>query len=227
MSVIRNALFALAVTSTAYAFEPLKIQDNSFLVEEAYNQETRVVQHIFGMMRDSDGHWTGTFTQEWPAGGLKHQLSYTLPVDRTTDGLLNYRYQVAGSGETRVACSPRLSVILGSRHNRQYGVQAFVPVSVALNDRVVTHWNAGATSIGGTTTWAGGGSVIWAALPKVHLMLENVWNSGDKALVVSPGVRWAHDFKSGLQVVPGVAVPFDTKSGSRSVFVYLSFEHPF
>ena len=211
----------------AAVFIALAIQDNSFLVEEAYNQDPRVVQHIFGMTRDDSHHWTGTFTQEWPAGGIKNQISYTVPLDSSTDALINYRYQLTGSGETRVACSPRLSLMLGSRHDRHYGVQALVPVSVALSDRVVTHWNAGVQSDRGNATWNGGASVIWAALPKVHLMLENVWNSDDRALVVSPGVRWAYDFKSGLQIVPGIAVPFDTQSREKSVFLYLSFEHPF
>ena len=59
------------------------------------------------------------------------------------------------------------------------------------------------------------------------MMLESAWNSDDRALVVSPGIRWAYDFKSGLQIVPGVAVPYDTRSHERSVFVYLSFEHPY
>ena len=56
------------------------IQDNSFLVEEAYNQERGVVQHIssFSRMWNSKD-WNYTFTQEWPApGNWRHQLSYTL-----------------------------------------------------------------------------------------------------------------------------------------------------
>ena len=65
-----------------------KIQDNSFLVEEAYNQDPSVVQHITGVMRDSKHHWTGTFTQEWPMGGIKNQLSYTLPLDGASDALV-------------------------------------------------------------------------------------------------------------------------------------------
>jgi hypothetical protein len=46
---------------------------------------------------------------------------------------------------------------------------------------------------------------------------------------VSPGVRWAHNFKNGLQIVPGVAVPVGVGSsqGEVGVIFYLSFEHPF
>src|SRR2546430_1656193 len=121
-----------------------KIQDNSFLMEEAYNQDPRVVQHITTMTRDHVGRWTGTFTQEWPMGGIRNQISYTLPLDSSTDALINYRYQLVGNGETRVACAPRLSLIAGSRHDRHYGVQALVPASVGISDRLAPPWNAGA-----------------------------------------------------------------------------------
>src|ERR1700693_4022087 len=56
------------------------IQDNSFLVEEAYNQNFGVVQHISSFTRFFDSKdWNYTFTQEWPVpGDARHQLSYTL-----------------------------------------------------------------------------------------------------------------------------------------------------
>ena len=56
---------------------PWEITDNSFLVEEAFNQEPRIFQNIFGFARQS-GDWQMAFTQEWPAPGMRHQLSYTL-----------------------------------------------------------------------------------------------------------------------------------------------------
>src|SRR5215475_14453949 len=57
------------------------IQDNSFLIEEAYNQEFGVVQHISSFTRFWDSKdWVYTFTQEWPVpGDPRHQFSYTLP----------------------------------------------------------------------------------------------------------------------------------------------------
>jgi hypothetical protein len=83
--------------------EPVPIQDNSFLVEEAYNQERGVVQHVstFSRSEGSDG-WMYAFTQEWPVRSQFHQLSYTVPiarndVDNGSTGLgdiaINYRYQ--------------------------------------------------------------------------------------------------------------------------------------
>jgi hypothetical protein len=203
------------------------IQDNSFLMEEAYNQEPRTVQHILGMMRGADHHWTGAFTEEWPMLGIEHQISYTLPLDASTAAAINYRYQLIGDGEAVVACAPRLSLTVGTRHDRTYGMQLLVPVSVVVSDRFATHWNAGATFAHGSATYVLGASAIWAARPRFHLLLENVWSSSDHSLVVSPGVRWGYDFKNGLQIVPGVVFPFDTRSREQSLFVYLSFEHLF
>src|SRR5215210_2873 len=95
-----------------------QIQDNSFLLEEAYNQEQGVVQHISAFRRIKGGDWAYNFTQEWPLGGIRHQLSYTLPVERTAgfgtglgDLALNYRYQLAGNPEAKTVAAPRLSVI--------------------------------------------------------------------------------------------------------------------
>src|SRR4249920_3324386 len=65
--------------SQSSAKEDPQIQDNSFLVEEAYNQERRVVQHIstFSRMWNSKD-WSYSFTQEWPGlRNWRHQFSYT------------------------------------------------------------------------------------------------------------------------------------------------------
>lgn len=43
------------------------IQDNSFLIEEAYNQEDGVVQHISSFQRLTNSHdWVYTQTDECP-----------------------------------------------------------------------------------------------------------------------------------------------------------------
>ena len=105
------------------ASKPGPIQDNSFLVEEAYNQEAGVVQHISTFTRLwASKDWAYTFTQEWPVPGRpRHQLSYTAAVTSAGafpgsgpgvgDSLFHYRYQVVGSGESRVAFAPRATLI--------------------------------------------------------------------------------------------------------------------
>ena len=66
------------------ASEPLAkgIQDNSFFIEEAYNQEPGVVQHIFNLAIDftnGSREIAPSFTQEWPVFSQTHQFSYTIP----------------------------------------------------------------------------------------------------------------------------------------------------
>jgi hypothetical protein len=220
------------------------IQDNSFLVEEAYNQEPRVVQHISNWLRDDDtGDWAYTFTQEWPVRSQKHQLGFTLPYLRVGDRegvgdlFVNWRYQAVGSGETPVAFAPRLSILLPTgdeergRGSGELGAQVNLPLSVALGKRFVSHFNAGATIVADLDTWNAGASVIWLAHPRFNVMLESSYVEGDEDAVflVSPGIRWSHDLKSGLQIVPGIAAPIGVgeSSGARSIFLYVSFEHPY
>src|SRR5581483_6110481 len=143
-TMLRLSLIPLLLLATAAAaVEPLPIQDNSF------------VQHIFTWQRERDGSFASSFTQEWPALGLRHQLSYTVPYTgrRVNDLAVNYRYQLIGDGNARLAISPRVSYLAGDR-----AVQLNLPVSFAVSSRVVTHWNAGTTVSRGRTEWSGGGS---------------------------------------------------------------------
>src|SRR5258708_35313689 len=85
--------------ATADSSRKWEITDNSFLVEEAFNQEAGVVQNIFEWTLGRHGTWNGSFTQEWPAPGTKHQLSYSVPFASTGDPaglgavMLHHRYQ--------------------------------------------------------------------------------------------------------------------------------------
>jgi hypothetical protein len=244
------------------------IQDNSFLVEEAYNQNFGVVQHISSFTRFWDSKdWNYSFTQEWPVpGDARHQLSYTLVALHSDafpssgagigDVVLNYRYQLVGSGDTRVAFSPRLSVIFPAgdstvgRGAGSFGLQTSLPLSVVLSRKLVSHWNAGATffpraqdASGDHAATAGynfGQSFIWLAHARFNVMLETVFASSQtvvasnrtqwtRSLLLNPGVRWSYNFRNGLQIVPGIGVPFGVgpSAGEKAVLLYLSFEHPF
>ena len=262
------AVLLLAVASLCAAQQPPPpIQDNSFLVEEAYNQEAGVIQHISSFTRLwASQDWAYTFTEEWPVPGhAKHQLSATLSlVDPGAtasgagagDALLNYRYQLVGNGETRVAVAPRLSLIVPSGRARLgrgfggFGMQANLPASVVLSRRLVTHWNAGMTFVPSASDAAGdrasvsgynlGQSVVWLAHPRFNVLLETVWTASrsvagpgrtesTRSLLLDPGIRWAHNLKNGLQIVPGIGVPIGVgpSAGERGILLYLSFEHPF
>jgi hypothetical protein len=127
--------------------------------------------------------------------------------------------------------------------------QTNVPVSLSFG-RVVAHTNAGATltprakDAAGETAhalgWNAGQSVVWLARPTFNVLVEVVFaraqaviepnrTATSDALFVSPGIRWAYNFSSGLQIVPGIAVPIGVgpSRGRHGVFLYLSFEHPF
>jgi hypothetical protein len=262
--IMRLALLAAPLTALA-AEGP--IQDNSFLMEEAYNQEEGVVQHIntFQRFRNS-GDWVYTFTQEWPVGGLKHQFSYTVPVVRSADSpdrhsgvgdiALNYRYQLVGDGEAKLAIAPRFSVIVPSGSENQgrglgaTSYQTNTAMSLVLSPTLVTHSNVGYTwtpkakdgegNKADLEAWNVGQSLIWLASQRINLMLEAIYTRGQevagpgrtntvKTAYVSPGVRWSYDFASGLQIVPGIAFPIGVGPSrhEKSVFLYLSFEHPF
>ena len=216
-----------------------EILDNSFLVEEAFNQERGVFQNIFTWTRERDGGWESTFTQEWPAPSMTHQFSYTLPF-ASVDGarglgdiLLNYRYQVREETGGGPAIAPRLSVIIPTGRSEDglgggaVGLQINVPASKQFGDFYL-HANAGYTwlpNVAATTQVAGSG--IWRVAPMVNLMLESVVEF-DQSVTVSPGIRGGWNFGD-HQLVVGAAVPFTRADGSTTVAIltYFSYELPF
>jgi hypothetical protein len=114
---MRMAFCALLVAAKLYAQES-GIQDNSFLMEEAYNQESGIVQHMFTHQTNWSVHGSGAsadgeFTQEWPVWGQTVQGSYTLPVKTPFRGAdLHVRYQVLQEATHGVAFAPRFSFLL-------------------------------------------------------------------------------------------------------------------
>lgn len=245
--------------------KPTPIQDNSMFVEEAYNQEDGVVQHINNLNYSfTSGNWFYSFTQEWPVWGLKHQFSYTVPVSGLDDTgerglgdiLLNYRYQLTGNSEARLLIAPRVSLVLPTGDSSRglgsgaTGIQFNLPVTFMITEKLASHSNAGFTythsgkNIAGDTAnleaYNLGQSFIWLIHPRFNLMVEAFYARIDQVVArgikdyetqifVNPGVRWAHDLKNGLQIVPGIAFPtgLGRSSGDVGVFFYLSFEHRF
>ena len=235
--------------AAANGSEPFRITDNSFLVEEAFNQEAGIFQNIFNASR-SNGDWVATFTQEWPVVSQKHQFSYTL-LWGSQDGdaefgdtLLNYRYQAMLEGPGRPAFSPRVSLILptATGGDDSTGLQFNLPFSKQQQD-LFFHWNAGLTWLprGQNADLASpflSGSGIYRLRPMLNLMLESVVAAQaaddgtgivDRSGVftVSPGFRGGWNLKAhDAQIVIGAAVPVTRADGETSagVFGYFSYE---
>lgn len=217
------------------------MQDNSFLIEEAYNQEVGVVQHILNIVytnntqSNPDEHlWSFVFTQEWPVFSEKHQLSYTLPYSFLESGghsengindiLLNYRYQLLSESETQPAIAPRLSLILPTGDEQKgfgngvVGYQTNLPFSKIVSDRVALHFNAGATfspDVSGhdLLSYNLGASAIYAVSSTFNLMLESVINWNDEVNDRGQAERTAT-----AVVSPGLRYAFNHKAiGAQTV----------
>jgi hypothetical protein len=164
----------LAVPSIVFSqeeeAEEVGMKDNSFLIEEAYNQEKGIIQHIFNWVPSWDVNHgirhresNFLFTQEWPIFSQKHQFSYSIPINRFTDQapggpiiqaegigdiLLNYRYQLLGGTGKDLSIAPRFSLILPSGDENmgfgdgKMGYQFLLPVSKEF-DHWCFHFNAG------------------------------------------------------------------------------------
>jgi hypothetical protein len=204
-----------------------QIQDNSFLIEEAYNQERGVVQHIGTVQRSNGGDWELGFTQEWPLGGIRHQLSYTIPVANMEgsgtglgDVALNYRYQLAGNPDAKTVAAPRLSVLLPTGNEEEgrgtgsVGFQGNFPLTLVLSDQFVTHWNAGATvtpsarsPVGDQATTTGfnlGASAVWLLRPSLNLLVEGRWLSEESVVGEGSTTR-----EESAVLSPGLRAAFD------------------
>ena len=217
---------------------PPKIEDNSFLMEEAYNQEYGVVQHIQTFTRDFDsGDYVYSFTQEWPIDlDPRHQFSYTLQGVRTSelsnsgfgwgDTFLNYRFQLCKGDQ--LAITPRASVILPSGNSSfghgagSAGFQTNWAFSYRLRPKWTLHSNAGWTVFPGQKNLAGqtaatnsfnlGQSVIWLARPRFNVLLETIYGANAGVVATGKSSR-EHD----LIFNPGVRWAYNLKNGTQIV----------
>jgi hypothetical protein len=152
-------------------FKPKHIRDNAFLVEESYNQEKGVVQHIFNWTNNWDRtpgvrnrNFLANYTMELPLGSQEHQFSFAIqyltafeqpdfgPAQQggdIGDTFLNYRYQLFANDDT-LWCAPRCSLILPTGDERfgfgngQLGYQFNLPISL-YRENFDFHFNAGYT----------------------------------------------------------------------------------
>lgn len=198
------------------------IADNSFFLEEAFNQEPGVVQHISTFTRLRGDGFFYTFVQEWPAPNQRHQLSLSLPFAARSgppsehgigDILLNYRFGAVQ--RENVGFAPRVSLVIPSGNNDRglgsgsAGVQFNFPVSHRFSESWIYHLNAGATILpraraltsGGPVrrsldSYSAGGSVIWLAKANFNALLESFTEFGQEIDGAGNAVRSTEVFVS-------------------------------
>jgi len=257
VQVARALLLVLAVTSLARAQDPsatgapgarpFEILDNSFLIEEAFNQDSGVVQTMGTFRVGRDREWDASLTQEWPLFGQTHQISYSIPYGVIAgargvgDVMVNYRLQLTTDDRGRPAFSPRLSLIVPTGDSGRglgdggFGWQVNLPFSEQAGDTYL-HWNVGFTQIPSADRPEGahdvrqahaGASAIWRAWPMINLMMEALVE-GTERVTVSPGVRIGWN-RGESQWVLGLAAPVAREDAATAVsaFTYLSYEFPF
>jgi hypothetical protein len=182
------------------------IKENSFLIEEAYNQEPGEIQHVLTLQRQYRD-WFLNFSQEWALGSQAHQLSYSVPyswlrsdgqrVKGVGDVEITYRYQAWLETATSPAFAPGLSLILPSGNRNRgtgdgsVGVEIKLPFSKIVSDRVTLHANAGMTYLFNVqghnpTSFMIGGSGVYAVTRDFNFLVEGVvdWNESVNDAVV-------------------------------------------
>lgn len=204
------------------------IQDNLCLIEEAYNQERGVVQHINCLERQQ-GDWFYNFTQEWPMGSQTNQFSYTVPYTwLRSDGqepqgfgdiMLNYRRQVLYESNGTPAFAPRFSLILPTGdEDRDLGVgslgyEVMLPISKIVSNRITLHGNASVTSyfdVDGQqpTSYLLGGAFVYAVTRDFNLMVES-FNEWEESVTDAGRIEREMSFT----LSPGARYAFNLSAG--------------
>jgi DtxR family Mn-dependent transcriptional regulator len=253
--VAAAALLLLAfVGSSSAQSMPFEILDNSFFVEEAFNQEAGIFQNIFGVYKGNSDAWEAAFTQEWPLVTQAHQLSFTLPAissDGHTgigDVMLNYRWLAVMESASAPAFSPRLSVILATGDSDRglgaggAGWQINLPFSKQFGNGYL-HWNAGFTHIPRAQVETHEYSLhtphvamsgIWRVRPMFNLMMESLVefeqqlsdtvNERRTVITLSPGFRTGWNLGD-TQVIVGLAAPVAVAESRASGGVFTYFSY--
>ena len=205
MTLILRNLFSgiIAILSPIATAEP--IEDNSFLMEEAYNQDPGIVQFIQTFQRDKSGEAFYSLTVEIPAPNKTHQVSFSVPYSRLQseksfvkglgDVALNYRYQWIANDSVLLA--PRFTVLTPTGNAEEglgaglTGYQTNWAITVLPSPHWAVHMNVGATfyprvkkDLDKPTDLYGHNSalsVIWRLRDNFNLLTEFVQTSMQEA----------------------------------------------
>lgn len=224
-----SVLFLLISLSSRAA-----IEDNSFLLEEAFNQKKGEYQFIHNYQSSTDGGQEYFFQVEAPLTHETHQLSFDFSYleKSISDTRLNYRFQSykkKGKMHTeRVSIvSPTGSVKRGSGRG-VYGLELLQSATFPLSGPLVNHWNLGMTFFEqrSHTDFTLGTSLVYLHRDDLNFLLETFYESEEEAsLILNPGLRTAMDGEKS-QIVTGLAFPlrYTEDKVYPGVFLYLSVE---
>lgn len=186
------------LTISAFA----RIEDNSFLLEEAFNQEYGIYQFIqvYQTPTQKRDNYDYSFENEIPLTDKVHQLSYEIPMANTDssnrggvgDMVLNYRWQPLNKDGFLLAERFGLITPTGSVKNGTgsgaYGFEFTQAATLTVNDRLINHWNLGFSMIPNAKTsahnfkrtvssYSAASSLIYLLSDNFNLMLESVISS--------------------------------------------------
>lgn len=171
------------------------IEDNSFLLEEAFNQKKGEYQFIQKYHTSATGYIEYVFEVEAPLSDETHQLSLDIsrirpeeiPASSFSDLNLNYRYQALNREDMILTEKVGLVLVTGKVENETsngaLGFQLMQVATFKLSEKYINHWNLGTTVIpqaetpGGEKTileFTGGTSLINNYSDRLNFLLEAV-----------------------------------------------------
>lgn len=201
MRLLLKFLFLLFISITS-ASSFSKIEDNSFLLEEAYQQELGIHQLIQSYQtRYNSNNYQYKLTHEMPITNLTHQLSYEVPFARSEesehgslgDMVVSYRWGAVQKEKFRLADRFGLVLPTGSVNkgggNGVLGMDFMQAATFTLSDRWMNHINLGvqylpqAKSAGtanrhSITVGTAGTSFVYLHSDNFNLLLEALAQTG-------------------------------------------------
>lgn len=196
MKLLLLALFAFPLLATA------KIEDNSFLLEEAYNQDWGVYQFIQKYQTSNKGILEYSFENEIPLTDKVHELSYEfahLKSDgqshsKMGDTTVNYRWQPINKDGFLVTERIGLIMPTGSvtdgTSSGVIGFEFMQSATKTLSDHWISHLNLGFEVLPNAKTPGDKGrrtassfraatSLIYLLSDNFNLMLETIFQTGN------------------------------------------------
>lgn len=199
-------VYGLSLTAAAapVAAPSSVIEDNSFLLDEAYNQDPGVVQitQVFQIL-PSTGEWSHSPAIEFPIVTENHQITLQFPFSRPmgaslslNDFALQYQYWLIHAKYFHL--TPRIGAVFPTGNSTigtgsgTVGAQAGLSTTVNFGDAFAFHTSGNAFLYPGsratdgvaTTTWDASiaASLIWRPLSWLNLLTEGVLTSDQTPL---------------------------------------------